>query len=398
MKIAILCNEVKPVPAVKGGAVETLVDLLIKNNENYCSPIDITVYSKYDKKAEMSSKEIKNTNFKFIKYNSLYERVFTVAERLLAKFRLQKFMFFILTHPYLINVTKELRKQKYDWIIVENRPLYINYLRRYLKNDNIALHLHNDTINVENSYSLKVIQLFDKVLSVSDYISGRILQVCRDEDSYKILTLENRINTNQFKPNQTYQSFLSEKYKFTHEDIILLYHGRIIPEKGVLELTKAFKQALKKNPDLKLVIIGELNESDYVKDVRNELNSLPPNKVILTNYIEHSHLPKYLNGGDIIILPSLWSEPFGLTIVESMAVGKPIISTRVGAIPEILSDGCGVLVDVNEKLIDNLSNQILRISNDKEYRLLLGKQAREKVVHNYDSKMYLSDLIHKLRD
>ncbi|KZB91139.1 hypothetical protein A2U94_12255 [Bacillus sp. VT 712] len=398
MKIAILCNEVKPVPAVKGGAVETLVDLLIKNNESYSKPIDITVYSKYDKKAEMSSKGVKNTNFKFIKYNSLYETSFTIVEKILAKFRLKKFMYFTLTHPYVINVTKELREQKYDWIIVENRPLYINYLRKYLKNENIALHLHNDTINVENSYSVKVIQLFDKVLSVSDYISRRILQVCESEDSYKIRTLENRIDTNQFKPNKTYESFLSKKYKFTQEDLILLYHGRIIPEKGVLELIKAFKKALRKNSFLKLVIIGELNEGNYVEEVRNELNSLPQNKVILTNYVEHSHLPKYLNGGDIIILPSLWSEPFGLTIVESMAVGKPIISTRVGAIPEILSDDCGVLVDVNENLIDNLSNQILRVSSDKEYRVLLGKQAREKVVNNYGSELYLCDLIHKLKE
>ena len=68
-------------------------------------------------------------------------------------------------------------------------------------------------------------------------------------------------------------------------------------------------------------------------------------------------MPDYLQLADIAVLPSIWDEPFGLTIVEAMAVGLPLITTRSGGIPEIC-EGVAIIVD-RDDIVNNLADAIL---------------------------------------
>ncbi|WP_350299567.1 glycosyltransferase family 4 protein [Peribacillus frigoritolerans] len=392
MRIAILCNEMKPVPAVDGGAVETLVDLLIENNEKE-QKLRIDVFSKDSERALSKSKTIKNTNFYFIHYSQNLEKIVNLLNKFLGRLRLRKIF-----HPYIFNAVKELKKQEYDWIIIENRPLYVGFVKKNKKEAKIALHLHNDTINIDRSDSKNIVKLCDKVLSVSEYINNRVKEVCStDKELEKAIVLENRINVNKFKTKKMNSQFLRVKYNIPSEENILIYHGRVIEEKGVLELIKAFGKAIVKNPSLHLFIIGELNDKSYEEKLRIAINRLPLNKVLMIGYVNHAELPKYLDSANIIVLPSLGDEAFGLTIVESMAMKKPVISTNVGAIPEILSDNCGVLVENDEHLVPNLAKEILSLVSNSDKQQVLSNNGREKAVLAYNSENYLSDLINKLK-
>ena len=87
-------------------------------------------------------------------------------------------------------------------------------------------------------------------------------------------------------------------------------------------------------------------------------------------------MPSYLKLADIAVLPSMWEEPFGLTIVEAMAAGLPLITTRSGGIPEIC-EGVATIVD-RDNIIDNLVTAILDLYNNPNKRKQMAASAIER--------------------
>tara|TARA_B100001964_G_scaffold235525_1_gene295746 strand:- start:3276 stop:4412 length:1137 start_codon:yes stop_codon:yes gene_type:complete len=122
----------------------------------------------------------------------------------------------------------------------------------------------------------------------------------------------------------------------------LLYFGRIEHEKGIDILLKSFANVFQKFSDLKLHIIGEGNYMDLSKRLCKELDI--SDNVIYYGWKEKHEIQEFMSNCDLCILPSR-IESFGLTMAEAMAAGIPVISTKAGAIPEIIKDGeTGVLV------------------------------------------------------
>lgn len=380
MNIAILCNEVKPIPAVQGGAVETLVELLLKNNEAN-KLINIDVYSKENKEAMKESKKYKNSLFYYIRYSKkpLY------LQKILNKvFRILKIPNYF--DLFCFNAAREIRKKDYDWIIVENRPLFIFTLRRMGIKSKIALHLHNDFLQEENYLTKEIISKYDKILSVSDYLSNKVKANKSNDIKKKIHTFVNRVDLKLFSNS-------GKKMNKLNNEKIILFHGRIIKEKGVYELIKAFNIANKQNNNLRLLIAGEFSDKIYFQRVSDLLLETQSKNISLLGYLDHPSLAKIIQSAEIIVLPSLWNEPFGLTVIESMAAGKPIISTKVGAIPEILGDSSGIVVENNSELIMNLSSEIINLTNNLDEQKRYSENAIKKVKAKYNSDYYLEDLI-----
>ncbi|GAI40996.1 unnamed protein product, partial [marine sediment metagenome] len=93
-------------------------------------------------------------------------------------------------------------------------------------------------------------------------------------------------------------------------------------------------------------------------------------------------LPEYYAACDIFVLPSLY-EHFGLVFAEAMACGKPIISTKVGAAPEVIGDGkAGLIVPPADP--NALAWAISRLTTDKGLRKQMGEKGRHKVEKEYD--------------
>ncbi|RYM06512.1 glycosyltransferase family 1 protein [Sporolactobacillus sp. THM7-7] len=393
LKLAVICTEKKPVPSVSGGAVETLVDLLIDNNERR-KQVDLDVYSMEHSDAARLSRRLSNTHFYYINTRSPLNHLYHFFNRLLNKCRIHQ-----CRSVYLTRVVKELKKHRYDWIIVENRPFFVKTIKKRCHDrTRVALHLHNDVLCRENRYASRVIRDCDKILSVSKYIHHRVTEAAFHEiDRKKSVVLYNRIDISKFRsPSHRRNNKLREKFGISLEKNIVLYYGRIKEQKGVWELVRAFERALEKNPDLYLFLFGEIAEPSYKKRLDTALRHLPDPSFSIAEYVDHDRVPEYLDSADIIVLPSLWGEAFGLTIAESAAMGKPVVSLNIGAIPELLGDGCGLLVDNDELLIERLSEAILRLAADRELREALAANARQKAVSQFSSDGYLTDLIAKL--
>jgi glycosyltransferase involved in cell wall biosynthesis len=120
----------------------------------------------------------------------------------------------------------------------------------------------------------------------------------------------------------------------------LLFAGRIVPEKGVKEAIQVAEQT-----SHQLLIIGPTypDQQDYFDQyIRPHLNA----KILYLGFMERNQLITYFQKAKAILCPVQWEEPFGMTMVEAMSCGAPVIGLRRGSIPEVVADGkTGYVVD-----------------------------------------------------
>lgn len=387
MKILIINPSDLPIPAVHGGAVETLISLLADENEKI-NMHKLWVISTFDEKALKLSKDYCNTIFK---YTKKINKNLLLLERLMIALGMP-FSF----NPYIKKARLLMKKEKFDWVIVQNISSCILPLRRGYKG-NMALHLHNDMLNKNTRNGYKIAKCCDMIITVSNYIgkcvSGMNCVTSGLDDRVVINTCYNRIDTSKFLPRN--QSNVSNKDHCT-----IMFTGRLRKEKGPLELISAFKMALSKNPKLNLKLLGsDWFSSNYPTEYIEELKLASQevkDKISFTGYVSYDEVPNVISEADIIVVPSQWEEPFGLTVIEAMAMAKPVIVSDSGGIPEIIVKDGSIIVDRGENFIEDLSNAIVDLSLDPKRRILMGKVNRKHVEDNFKSDEYLPDLTNQL--
>ena len=114
-------------------------------------------------------------------------------------------------------------------------------------------------MNKDTKYAKKILNQYDKILTVSDYIKRKVQEIDKSIQSNKIETVYNGVNTdifNQKIENKKIENY-RKKYNLNKDDIIFLYTGRLVKEKGVKELILAFNKLLKNstNKKIKLLIV-----------------------------------------------------------------------------------------------------------------------------------------------
>ncbi len=128
-------------------------------------------------------------------------------------------------------------------------------------------------------------------------------------------------------------------------DTTIGYIGRLSDEKGILNFVSALPGILKENPALKVLIIGDGPLGDQIRKylVQHDIEK----NVVLTGWIRHDEIPRYLNELRLLVLPSN-TEGLSNIMLEAMACGTPVLSTPVGAIPDFIRDGdTGFLMENN---------------------------------------------------
>lgn len=166
--------------------------------------------------------------------------------------------------------------------------------------------------------------------------------------------------------------------------------------KGVLQLLKAFNFCSKADPNIKLMLVGGETYSSnakttYVKECLSQVNENKDN-ILLTGYIHNDVLPEYLVSADIGCVPSVYEEACGLTALEMMASGLPIITTDAAGLKEYVPDGCKEVSEwyvgmEKDDVISGLEAAINELSSNeikrKEYGKLAALTARKYDIENY---------------
>lgn len=389
-KIALITVGMNPVPAIKGGAVENLIQYFLDANE-LIHKYDIVVYSVYDLDASKIACKYKYTTFYFIKTNSF---LFKIKRVFRAVFN---HCFYYTGNEYLVTIQNLMDKKEFDLIFVENFPMAPLLLRQKYKVP-IVLHIHNDWINIDNKYSMAIYNSTDMIYTVSDYIKDRISAAVKSKD--KMITLYNGVDCLRFsamKNNESYFS-LRQKYRIKDNDIVFIFSGRMHPDKGIKEMLIAFSN-LRLYNNVKLLLVGassyaESKDSLYFKEVRILANNLK-DRVIFTNYISYDEIHLYYHLADVFLSTSMCNEALSLSVIEAMAASLPIIAFRSGGIPELLNNDNSILIDKDKNLLFNLENAMSMLIENPGLREKMGRESFE-LSKRFTLSLYIDNLFENI--
>lgn len=162
--------------------------------------------------------------------------------------------------------------------------------------------------------------------------------------------------------------------RYVHPRPYVLAIGRHVPQKGFDVLLRAFARLVNEPGfDHDLILAGDGTEHGVLKRLAGSLAI--GSKVKFTGRVDHATAMKLFAGCSFFVLPSR-HEPFGIVNLEAMAAGKAVIATRVGGVPEIVSDGVnGLLVPPEDP--EALADSIRRLAGDAELRGRLGTAGKE---------------------
>ncbi|SED08084.1 Glycosyltransferase involved in cell wall bisynthesis [Burkholderia sp. WP9] len=220
-------------------------------------------------------------------------------------------------------------------------------------------------ISMSESYVsrwLGSVDTIDRFIAVSQFSAARM--GVNGIDPSRISVVPNFIDVEQFTPQ-------------TETGRYFVYFGRIEHSKGIGTLVKAFMQL----PDIPLMVIGE---GGLLPEVQ-ALAATSPN-IHFAGFKNGSELYSLVGQSVASILPSEWYENCPMAILESFALGRPVIGTRIGGVPELISQGeDGYLIDPGD--VDSLCAAVRGLwerRGDHE----MGRAARRKAEHEFSSEIH----------
>lgn len=174
-----------------------------------------------------------------------------------------------------------------------------------------------------------------------------------------------------------------DKYGF-----IIGFTGRLVRDKGIVELVQAFKMLSERNDNIALLLVGMLEERDALPAEIVEY-IISDSAIISTGYIENSKIEYYYALMDVFVLPS-YREGFPTSILEASSMQLPIVTTRVtGCIDAVIENETGVFVE-NDSL--DIANAIEKYAISETLREKHGMNGRKYVLDNFDQHLIWSEI------
>jgi glycosyltransferase involved in cell wall biosynthesis len=288
------------------------------------------------------------------------------------QFNLIKKRFFWVPHFYY-KVIKFLRTHSFDVIHANSAkaalPIILSNRKKFICtiHDFTPFESELTTIPIERMLIKYVSLRASTVLTVSDFVKREFQRHVPRIDKNKIVTIYNGIDK-KYRPYPVEAQKLKEQLNI--QGPVLLYIGRITSYKGVNHIIEAYKIVKNEIPNLNLVIGGKpdyLMEKEYKnwKEVHED--------VFFMGYLPEDEVPFYFSMGDIFLTYSSSSEGFGLTPLEAISCGTPVICSSISVYREILRDNA-LFVPPGEPI--KLAEKINILLKDEELRNNLVKNAQ----------------------
>lgn len=245
----------------------------------------------------------------------------------------------------------------------------------------------NENRSLLSKFAIKASYFFimaccDKTIAVSDSIKDQVRHW--PFISKKIVVIKNTIPVMNFLEKEPARNFLQSKISaslLNTERLWLGTIGELHPIKGQSFLIEALVELKKEFANFVFIIIGEGEERRKLEQQIEDLQM--KDNIFLVGHIDEAS--KYLKAFDIFILPSI-SEALGYVILEASQAHIPIISSRVGGIPEVLEDGkMGLLVEPGNG--SEIEKALKTLINSPEKRLLFSKSLAENTSTNSFANM-----------
>jgi len=356
-----------PIPPKRGGAIEKgIVEVSRRHAKNHSVSILALGGGGYPSYESVSGVE--------------YYREGSIP---LANSTLGKYLFYK-------NLLKHLRKIDPDIIHIHIRPTLTYLTRLYSDAPNVvSIHSYFDGFRMTKyPFSMiedRLIHLGFKncsaIMPCSNHV-GLWLKRRLGVEERKIRVVHGGVDTAKFRYDERLAEHVMEKHGLRRKKV-LVYVGRIIPEKGVHILLSAFQIVRKSFPQAVLFIIGPPGEFGTLKSscYASKLMEASTNqKVYFLGELDE--IIPYLCACDVFVYPPIWEEPFGIAVIEAMACERPVVASRVGGISEIIdSERTGILTAPNDAFA--LANAVIRLFEEPDRAQRMGRQARREVQRRF---------------
>ena len=371
-RVCLILPGLLPVPATQGGAVETLVTTLIKQNEVF-RELDLYVVTSFDDESKRLAASFRNTHFIFVPTPSrTLSKMFHRAEVLgkLTNTLPQKYQISDLFHMRALRMIKDIA---FDAVVFEGGTPWGYPALRFLYKDRLYLHVHFCADHIIEGSQYK------RIIAVSNYAAQawKHYSTRHDQDVRVVL---NGIETKTLDSCEARDagSAIRAKLGFAPTDFVVLCSGRIIPVKGLLELTRAV--SLTDDRSIKLLIIGSpdfgpSSDTEYSHQVQSAVEHLGRRAKYL-GYVPHDKVVDYQYAADVQVVPSLWEDAAPLSCVEAMAAGLPLIVTKSGGMQEYTQPECAITVEKDGDLPKSLAHAIANLKRHTKMLLSMSKAGR----------------------
>lgn len=384
-KICVIMGGVMPVPAVCGGAIETLVTSIVKKYSRK-DGFQLTICSVYHPDAVKVAKQYPDVRF-FWTHTRSIKYMFMHAIFLGVRMTTGKCIRPLQRH---YNEIAELfQKEKFDLIIAEggDTQAIIDIAKGY-RRDQFANHIHIHYIPPEN-----IVKNYGHVIGVSEFVTEEYLKVCKIP--VKAHVLKNAIDVKRFSRSvsEEQKRSIRKKLGLSEKDFVVLYVGRILEVKGVLELMQAVTSL--EDEHIKLLILGSANSgkwsfSSYERKVK-KLSEQNKDRIIFTGYVDNSEVYKYASVADIQCVSTLVEEAAGLVLIEAMAEGLPLIVTKSGGVVEYVGKDTALIIE-RENIVKNLKRAICYMKEHPEVRKQMAENAKRQSI-KYDEEIYYKNFV-----
>jgi colanic acid/amylovoran biosynthesis glycosyltransferase len=281
-----------------------------------------------------------------------------------------------------------LKHHRIDVLLCEYGPGGVEMLPLAKKlNIPLVVHFHgydayrNDILNSYGKYYKNLFAYAGAVIAVSGHMQAQLIALGCDVSS--LHTLRYGIDTSVFKLVPT----MREEHTF-------VACGRFVEKKAPQHTIRAFKQVLEKFPGAKLIMIGDGELLDASMALVLEL--MISGSVEFTGVLNQQEIAGIFRRATAFVQHSVTStindsEGTPLTIMEAMACGLAVVTTKHGGIPDIIQNGeTGFLVDEHD--VDGMAEHMCRIVSDPEQARLMGERASEKIMKEHCLLKYTDEL------
>jgi len=231
-----------------------------------------------------------------------------------------------------------------------------------------------------------------KIFAISTVIKNNVVETTPVQPD-SVIVMPNGIDIRKFNPENVDDHKVRSEFNINKDEIVIGMLARFTPGKGHEEFLLAAKELNKEYSNLRFLVVGEPSrgESEYADKIKKLAEEYELKNLIFTGY--RSDTPEVLSAMDIFAFPS-HSEAFGIALVEAMAMKRPSVCSGADGVLDIAVDGETSYLFKN-KDADDLKSKLRLLIDSKETRIRFGKNARKRVVENFDIEI-ITDRVLKI--
>lgn len=356
-RVVMLSQEVHPIPPMKGAAVEQWIEAVahrLKRHEPYLVSVPHP--------GRPDDEQVGDVHYRRIRMSRLYKRLFRKLTRLDP-------------YPYVNRVLRYARAISPDIVHIHNAPQFVDALSAGLPQAQVILHMHNEKLD---SFHSRV----NALVGCSHYIRDWYQLRKAPAQCFRVIDNGVDLTAFDFSSDKSQVSRLKGRFGIPDDRFVLLYVGRISPEKGPDLIVRVMQQL---DPaHFHLVISGEWPEGSserservrYARSLRDMLQTVPHT---ITGSVPPAEVPAIYHLGDLLLITSRFEEPFSMVAIEAMASGLPVMALRKGGMVEYMVNNENALLLDADASAEAIASAVRQASSSREDLVRISRHARRMV-------------------